>query len=73
MHTHPYPSTGRGDRSKHCLTALRKTLRSLTTNRVDGRSAVALAMRRWLVTARTGWPPPGQTSSRDGLTSLSGP
>jgi pimeloyl-ACP methyl ester carboxylesterase len=37
----------RGRPGTHHLNRLRRTLRTLTTNRIDGRSALAVAVRRW--------------------------
>jgi hypothetical protein len=37
----------RGRPGTHQLNKLRRTLRTLTTNRIDGRSALAVAVRRW--------------------------
>jgi hypothetical protein len=39
--------TKRGRPSTHALTRMRKSLRTLTTKRLDGRSTVAVAVRRW--------------------------
>jgi hypothetical protein len=36
-----------GRPTKHGLTGMRKTLRTLTTRRLDGRSAIAVAVHRW--------------------------
>src|SRR5436309_10776010 len=38
---------GRGRPTQHGCTAVRRTLAQLTTRRLDGRSAVAVAVRRW--------------------------
>jgi len=43
----PASSGARGRPAKHGLTAMRKSLRTLMTRRLDGRSAVAVAVRRW--------------------------
>ena len=37
----------RGRPGTHQLNKLRRTLRTLTTNRIDGRSGLAVAVRRW--------------------------
>src|SRR5438034_8112767 len=37
----------RGRPTQHGLTAMRRALSVLTTKRLDGRSAVAVAVRRW--------------------------
>src|SRR5262249_30168959 len=41
------PRGGRGRPRLHRMRALRRTMRELTTRRLDGRSAVAVALRRW--------------------------
>src|SRR5438552_6527024 len=38
---------GRGRPPQHGCTAMRRTLAQLTTRRLDGRSAIAVAVRRW--------------------------
>ena len=38
---------GAGRKPTHGAAVMRRTLRALTTNRLDGRSAVAVAVRRW--------------------------
>ena len=37
----------RGRPTEHGLTSMRRSLAHLTTRRLDGRSAVAVAIRRW--------------------------
>ena len=41
------PAKRRGRPTTHGLTAMRKALTTLTTRRLDGRSAVAVAVKRW--------------------------
>ena len=43
----PGSKRGRGRPPTHGLDPLRRTLRALTTRRLDGRSALAVAVRRW--------------------------
>jgi hypothetical protein len=52
----------RGRPGTHQLNKLRRTLRTLTTNRIDGRSGLAVAVRRWKDDVRRdlgGGPHPG--------------
>lgn len=47
------PAQGRPGRPRtHGAAAMRRTLRSLTTRRLDGRSALARAVREWKATIR---------------------